>query len=161
MNPSFNNTDYISHDERLNSVKIPTRLINLVHPLSSRTTTLGNQRQKRKSLPTSYMPTALDVYKPERWVDDALFRTEVRTAYAKLVKQGWADALRALHPDERIYTFWDYFRRHWQTNSGLRIDHVLLDAKLKPRLLDAGVDTWVRGLPGASDHAPAWVELDV
>ena len=56
------------------------------------------------------MPTELDVYKPERWVDDALFRPEAREAYRKLVAQGWTDALRTLHPDERIYTFWDYFR---------------------------------------------------
>ncbi|MDE1995764.1 MAG: exodeoxyribonuclease III, partial [Rhizobiaceae bacterium] len=51
------------------------------------------------------MPTELDVYKPERWLDDALFRPEVRTAYAELVAQGWTDAIRHLHPDERIYTF--------------------------------------------------------
>src|ERR1700729_1747753 len=57
------------------------------------------------------MPTDLDVYKPERWLDDALFRPEVRDAYHRLVAQGWTDALRKLHPNERIYTFWDYFRK--------------------------------------------------
>jgi exodeoxyribonuclease-3 len=71
------------------------------------------------------MPTELDVYKPERWVDDALFRTEVREAFHHLLAQGWTDALRALHPGERIYTFWDYFRNAWARNAGLRIDHLL------------------------------------
>ena len=82
------------------------------------------------------MPTDLDVYKPERWRDDALFRPEVRAAYAKLLKQGWTDALRRLHPGERIYTFWDYFRNAYARDAGLRIDHLLLSpaspAALKP-----------------------------
>lgn len=105
------------------------------------------------------MPTELDVYKPERWLDDALFRQEVRTAYAKLVKQGWTDSLRALHPDERIYTFWDYFRNAYGRNAGLRIDHLLLNPTLARRLKSAGVDKHVRGWEKASDHAPVWVEL--
>jgi len=67
--------------------------------------------------------------------------------------------VRALHPDERIYTFWDYFRKHWERNAGLRIDHLLLNPESAPRLHSAGVDTWVRGLPGASDHAPTWIVL--
>ena len=106
------------------------------------------------------MPTELDVYKPERWVDDALFRPEVREAFHGLLEQGWTDAVRALHPGERIYTFWDYYRNAWARNAGLRIDHLLLSQELAPRLVDAGVDRWVRDLPKASDHAPAWVELD-
>jgi exodeoxyribonuclease-3 len=105
------------------------------------------------------MPTDLDVYKPERWVDDALFRPEVRTAYAALLAQGWVDALRALHPDERIYTFWDYFRNAFARDAGLRIDHLLLSPKVAPRLQDAGVDREVRGWEKTSDHAPVWIEL--
>jgi exodeoxyribonuclease-3 len=105
------------------------------------------------------MPTELDVYKPERWVDDALFRPEVRDAYAKLVKQGWIDAIRHLHPDERIYTFWDYFRNAYARNAGLRIDHLLLNPVIAPRLKAAGVDTHVRGWEKSSDHAPTWIEL--
>lgn len=73
------------------------------------------------------MPTDLDVYKPERWLDDALFRSEVRDAYARLVKQGWTDAIRKLHPDERIYTFWDYFRNAYGRDAGLRIDHFFVE----------------------------------
>jgi exodeoxyribonuclease III len=84
------------------------------------------------------MPTDLDVYKPERWLDDALFAPEVRAAYFRLLDQGWADALRALHPNEHIYTFWDYFRNAFARNAGLRIDHLLLKS---------------------SDHAPVWIEL--
>lgn len=105
------------------------------------------------------MPTALDVYKPERWKDDALFRPEVRAAFAELAAQGWTDALRTLHPQERIYTFWDYFRNAWGRDAGLRIDHLLLSRQLAKRLKAAGVDRHVRGWEKASDHAPAWIEL--
>jgi len=105
------------------------------------------------------MPADLDVYAPERWVDDALFRPEVRDAYRRLVEQGWTDALRALHPGERIYTFWKYFRNAFGRDAGLRIDHLLLSPPLAKRLTSAGVDREVRGREHASDHAPAWIEL--
>lgn len=107
------------------------------------------------------IPTDADVYDPKAWRKDALLQPAVRDAYARLLVQGWTDALRTRHPEETIYTFWDYFRQHWQTNSGLRIDHLLLNAELAPRLVDAGVDKWVRGEARASDHAPAWIELDL
>ncbi len=105
------------------------------------------------------MPTELDVYKPERWVDDALFRPEVRRAFRGLVAQGWTDALRALHPGERIYTFWDYFRNAWGRDAGLRLDHFLLNKPAAKRLFAAKVDRDVRGWEKASDHAPVWIEL--
>lgn len=105
------------------------------------------------------IPTDLDVYKPERWVDDALFRPESRQAFAELVGQGWVDAIRTLHPGEHIYTFWDYFRNAWSRNAGLRIDHLLLSPAIAGQLLAAGVDRDVRGWERASDHAPTWVEL--
>jgi exodeoxyribonuclease III len=105
------------------------------------------------------IPTERDVYKPERWVDDALFRVEVREAFATLLKQGWTDALRTLHPDETIYTFWDFFRNAYARDAGLRIDHLLLNAALLPRLTAAGVDRDVRGWEKPSDHAPVWVDL--
>ena len=105
------------------------------------------------------MPTDLDVYAPERWVDDALFRPEVREAYRGLVAQGWIDALRALHPNDRIYTFWKYFRNAFARDAGLRIDHLLLSPSLAGRLVAAGVDREVRGREHASDHAPVWIEL--
>jgi exodeoxyribonuclease-3 len=106
------------------------------------------------------MPTELDVYKPERWTDDALFRIEIRQAFKELVDQGWTDSLRELHPDERIYTFWDYFRNAYGRDAGLRLDHFLLSPALKPRLLNAGVDKDVRGWEHTSDHAPVWIDLD-
>ncbi|MEP6674177.1 MAG: exodeoxyribonuclease III [Ferruginibacter sp.] len=105
------------------------------------------------------MPTELDVYKPERWVDDALFRPEVRKAFKKLVSKGWTDAIRKLYPDEVIYTFWDYFRNAYGRNAGLRIDHFLLSAHFDKRLVKAGVDKHVRGWEKTSDHAPVWIEL--
>jgi exodeoxyribonuclease-3 len=106
------------------------------------------------------IPTERDVYKPERWVEDALFRLEVREAYATLLKQGWTDALRTLHPDETIYTFWDFFRNAYGRDAGLRIDHLLVNAALRPRLTAAGVERDVRGWEKPSDHAPVWVELE-
>jgi exodeoxyribonuclease-3 len=105
------------------------------------------------------MPTELDVYKPESWVNDALFLPEVRAAFHKLVAQGWTDALRKLHPDEKIYTFWDYFRNAYGRNAGLRIDHFLLSPAVARRLSAAGVDRDVRGWEKSSDHAPVWIEL--
>ena len=105
------------------------------------------------------MPTERDAYKPERWIDDALFAPEVRDAFARLVAQGWTDALRTRHPDETLYTFWDYFRKAYGRDAGLRIDHLLLSPSLAPRLRDAQVDRAVRGWEKTSDHAPVWIEL--
>jgi exodeoxyribonuclease-3 len=107
------------------------------------------------------VPTDEDIYNTRSWLKDALLQPESREAYHRLLSQGWVDALRELFGEERVYTFWDYFRRHWETNSGLRIDHLLLGPGLKPKLREAGVDTWVRGLPHASDHAPTWVDLEI
>jgi len=105
------------------------------------------------------IPTELDVYKPERWVEDALFRPETRQAYARLLSQGWTDALRRLHPGERVYTFWDYFRNAYARDAGLRIDHLLISPNLNDALHSAGVDRDVRGWEKTSDHAPVWIEL--
>jgi exodeoxyribonuclease-3 len=105
------------------------------------------------------VPTDFDIYNTRSWLKDALLQPETRACYARLLKQGWLDTLRDRFPDQPIYTFWDYFRNHWQTNSGLRIDHILLNKTLAPRLLEAGVDTWVRGEAHASDHAPTWITL--
>lgn len=106
------------------------------------------------------VPTDYDIYNPKSWRKDALLQPESRAAYARLLAQGWTDALRTLHPERPMFTFWDYFRNHWQRDAGLRIDHLLLNPALAPRLRDAGVHRWVRGEVKASDHAPAWIELD-
>jgi exodeoxyribonuclease III len=106
------------------------------------------------------IPTDADVYKPERWADDALMQPESRDAYRRLLSQGWTDAVRQLHPDRTLYTFWDYWRNAWSRDAGLRIDHLLLSPEAAERLGAAGVDRWVRGQEGTSDHAPAWVKLD-
>src|ERR1700683_264504 len=105
------------------------------------------------------MPTELDVYKPERWLDDALFRPEVRDAFARLVARGWKDAIRDRHPGERIFTFWDYFRNAWGRDAGLRLDHLLLSPSLAGCLQSSGVDREIRGWEKASDHAPTWVQI--
>ena len=107
------------------------------------------------------VPTDIDIYPTTSWDDDALIHPQSRAAYARLVKQGWTDALRHEHPDERIYTFWHYLRHRWERNAGLRIDHLLLSPPSPPRLKAAGVDRTVRGKPGASDHAPVWIDLSM
>ena len=105
------------------------------------------------------IPTEKDVYKPERWLDDALFRPEVRSAFNTLTEQGWTDAIRKLYPNEMIYTHWDYVRNAYGRDAGLRIDHFLLSPHLDKQLIAAGVDRNVRGWEKTSDHAPVWIEL--
>jgi exodeoxyribonuclease III len=105
------------------------------------------------------MPTEKDVYKPERWVNDALFRPETREAFKNLMAQGWTDAIRKLYPEDVIYTFWDYFRNAYERNAGLRIDHFLLSPDISKQLKTAGVDRFVRGWEKSSDHAPVWIEI--
>ena len=107
------------------------------------------------------VPTPRDIYATTSYDDDALVQPESRAAFARLLRQGWVDSLRTLHPDETVYTFWDYFRNRWARNAGLRIDHVLLSPSLAPRLIRAEVDREVRGRPKASDHAPVWIDLAI
>lgn len=106
------------------------------------------------------VPTDLDIYPTKSWDDDALLQPESRARFQRLLKQGWIDSLRTLHPGKKIYTFWDYKRNRWPRDAGLRLDHILLSPSIAPHLRDAGVDREVRGWEGASDHAPAWAILD-
>jgi exodeoxyribonuclease III len=105
------------------------------------------------------IPTELDAFKPEEWIKDALFLPEIRMAFQTLIAQGWTDALRAVYPDEKIYTYWDFIRRSYERDAGIRIDHFLLSPKLSTRLIAANVDQDVRGWEKTSDHAPVWIEL--
>lgn len=105
------------------------------------------------------VPTDFDIYNAKSWRKDALLQPESRDAYQRLLAQGWSDAIRSVHPEEQIFTYWDYFRERWQRNAGLRIDHLLLNAAAAPRLLDANVDRWVRAQTKPSDHAPTWIQL--
>lgn len=105
------------------------------------------------------IPTDLDVYKPERWKKDALFSPEAKARFAEIIGQGWTDAIRHLNPDDRVYTFWAYWRQAFERDSGIRIDHALLSPALAKRLVAAGVDREPRGWEKTSDHAPIWVEL--
>ena len=105
------------------------------------------------------VPTDLDIYSTKSWDRDALLQPESRAAYQRLLAQGWTDAIRALHPKEPMYTFWDYMRNRWERDGGLHLDHILLSSTLTERLQSAGVDRQTRGMEGASDHAPVWVRL--
>ncbi len=105
-------------------------------------------------------PTELDIYPTKSWDDDALIHPQSRAAFRRLVGRSWIDALRRIHPSERIYTFWHYKRQRWQRDAGLRLDHLLLSLNLEDQLAGAGVDRDARDREGASDHAPAWIELD-
>src|SRR5215469_11309410 len=105
------------------------------------------------------VPTDHDIYPTKSYATDALLQPESRTLFQRILDQGWVDAIRALHPEAPIYTFWDYMRNRWPRDAGLRIDHLLLSAQAAKRLLAAGVDRKIRGKEGASDHAPAWIEL--
>jgi exodeoxyribonuclease-3 len=105
------------------------------------------------------VPTPADIYATTSYDDDALVQPPSRDAFAVLLEQGWTDAIRELHPGETIYTYWDYMRKRWERNAGLRIDHLLVNDVLRKRLVAAKVDRDVRGRPGASDHAPVWIEI--
>ena len=105
------------------------------------------------------VPTESDIYPTRSYDDNALVQPKSRAAFRQLIDLGWTDAIRARHPTGPIYTFWDYMRKRWDRDAGLRIDHLLLNAELSARLVEAGVDKAVRGRIGASDHAPAWIEV--
>jgi exodeoxyribonuclease-3 len=105
------------------------------------------------------VPNDRDIYASRSWLDNALLQPAPREAYRRLLAQGWSDALRELHPEARLYTFWDRLRNGWPRDAGLRIDHLLVSPSLAPRLIRAGVDREMRGRANASDHAPAWIEL--
>ena len=106
------------------------------------------------------VPEPRDIYVTTSYRDNALVQAEPRAQFARLLAQGWTDALRKAFPDEpALYTFWDYMRNRWPRNAGLRLDHMLLSKKLSKALTAAGIDRDVRGREGASDHAPVWIEV--
>jgi len=107
------------------------------------------------------VPTDQDYYPSRSMADNALIQPEPRAAFSRLLQQGWVDSLRARQPQGPLWTFWGYLRNRWPTDKGMRLDHLLLSPALAPALMDSGVDRWVRGEAGASDHAPAWIELAV
>ena len=105
------------------------------------------------------VPTDRDIYPTKSYANNALVQPEPRALFRRILDQGWIDAIRTMHPDAPMYTFWDYRRNRWERDAGLRIDHLLLNPKAAKRLFDAGVAREVRGVEGASDHAPAWIVL--
>jgi exodeoxyribonuclease III len=107
------------------------------------------------------VPTSQDIYPTRSLDNNALIQPESRQAFARLLAQGWTDALRKLHPEGPLWTFWDYKFERWQKDKGMRLDHFLLSPNLSDRLVDGGIDRWARGQENASDHAPVWLVLDL
>ena len=107
------------------------------------------------------VPTPQDIYPTRSLDNNALIQPESRQAFARLLGQGWTDAMRKLHPEGPLWTFWDYKRERWLKDKGMRLDHFLLSPEMSERLVDGGVDRWVRGEVNASDHAPVWIVLDL
>ena len=107
------------------------------------------------------VPTAQDIYPTRSLDNNALIQPASREAFVRLSSQGWTDALRILYPSGPLWTFWDFKRERWAADKGMRLDHLLLSPVLSERLVDGGVDRWVRGEENASDHAPAWIALDL
>jgi exodeoxyribonuclease III len=107
------------------------------------------------------VPTAEDIYQTRSLDKNALVQPASRQAFDRLLVQGWTDALRRLHPEGPLWTFWDYKRERWPSDKGMRLDHFLLSPNLAGQLIAGGVDRWARGEDNASDHAPAWITLDV
>jgi len=107
------------------------------------------------------VPTVHDIYPTRSLDNNALVQPESRQAFARILAQGWTDALRKLQPHGPLWTFWDYKRERWPADKGMRLDHFLLSPDMSERLVDGGIDRWVRGEVNASDHAPAWIVLDL
>jgi exodeoxyribonuclease III len=107
------------------------------------------------------VPTVEDIYPTRSLDDNALIQPQSRQAFARLLGQGWTDALRKIQPSGPLWTFWDYKRERWPADKGMRLDHLLLSPEVSKRLVDGGVDRWMRGMENSSDHAPAWIVLDV
>jgi exodeoxyribonuclease-3 len=105
------------------------------------------------------VPEPRDIYSTTSYNTNALVQPQAREVFARLLAQGWTDALRKKHPKETIFTFWDYMRKRWERDAGLRLDHLLLSKPLARKLKAAEVDRWVRGVEGASDHAPVWITI--
>jgi exodeoxyribonuclease-3 len=107
------------------------------------------------------VPTPQDIYPTRSLDDNALIQPESRSLFARLLAQGWTDALRKLQPEGPLWTFWDYKHERWPKDKGMRLDHLLLSPAIADRIAGGGVDRWVRGEENASDHAPAWIEVDI
>jgi exodeoxyribonuclease-3 len=104
-------------------------------------------------------PETIDVYHPDRRVNDPDFHIDARTAYKEALAFGFVDVFRQLHPELVQYTYWDYFRNAFERNFGWRIDHILATSILAERCEAAEVDLAPRRLKGASDHTVVWASF--
>ncbi len=104
-------------------------------------------------------PQPIDVYHPDRRVNDVDFHIDARNAFQDVVGWGFIDTFRKLHPDRIQYTYWDYFRNAFQNDWGWRIDHILATAPLAAQCREVDVDVEPRKAASASDHTIVWAEF--
>ena len=121
----------------------------------------GTKQSGKESVPGTASPFSREIYPTRSLDNNALIQSESRQAFARLLVQGWTDAMRKLIPEGPLWTFWDYKFEGWQKDKSMRLDHFLLSPNLSDRLVDGGVDRWARGQENASDHAPTWIMLDL
>lgn len=127
---------------------------------------LHARRLKKANVPVvlagdlNVVPSEFDIYPRHSYADDALLQPQPSAAFKRLLRQGWTDAVRSLHPDDPKFSYWSYLRNRWPRDAGLRIDFLLLSSQCASRLSAADVDRWVRAAADASDHAPVWARLD-
>ncbi len=107
------------------------------------------------------IPQPEDTKRPEAWKNDALFQPESRAHFQRFCHLGLTDAIRAVHPEPGVFTFWDYQGGAWQKDNGIRIDHLLLSAQAADLLSEAGIEKQTRGWEKPSDHVPVWVALEL
>ena len=106
-------------------------------------------------------PEPIDVYHPDRRVNDPDFHIDARNAYKDTLAWGFTDVFRKLHPERVQYTYWDYFRNAFGNNWGWRIDHILATEALAAGCKAADVDLTPRCAASASDHTVMWAEFDL
>ena len=152
---------YVPNGNPVGTEKYPYKLRWLDRLAHHAQSLLANEEPLAIAGDYNVIPTAADVYDPDGWKDDALFKLETRLHFNRIVNLGFTDAFRACHAEPNRYTFWDYQGGSWQKNKGLRIDHILLSPQAADRLKACGIDKDVRGRDKPSDHVPIWAELDV
>ena len=105
------------------------------------------------------IPDELDVYDHNKFMDDALYKIEIRKYFRELINYGFNDIFRQLKKNKQEYTFWDYMAGSWPKNYGMRIDHFLVSDNLLENIKTININKNPRGKIKPSDHTP--IELEI